>query len=395
MGLLPSTSVQSSPQTSLSSSVALGEPTFGEEEIEAVRHVLSSGWVAGQGPQNKALEAEFADFCGVEHAVAVNNCTAGLHLALLAFGVSHGDEVIVADYTYPATGHSVLFTGARPVFADVMPTTWCVDPDAVAAAITPRTVGVIAVDVAGQCADYSALREITDRAGLFLVEDGACSIGATYRGVRSGHASLADIAAFSFHGRKGITCGEGGIVTTADPGHAALMRSRSSFGVESALVRQGSKELPIPVFRELGYNYKLSDISAAIARVQLTKIDGLLASRRAAAAWYEELFAGFEPVTTPRTALDQEHTWQAYFLTLAPEIDRGAVAMSLRSRGIGANIGTYASHREPVYGTVPICPVSADAFERHLAIPMHANLSQSQVEVVAAAVKDAVLEHLP
>lgn len=383
----------SAPITPIHAPVPLGEPSLGEEELDAVRQVFESGWVAGQGPQNRALEAAFATFCQTDHAVAVNNCTAALHLALLALGVGPGDEVIVADYTYPATGHSVLFTGATPVFADILPDTWCVDPEAVAAAITPRTRGVIAVDVAGQCADYAALREITDRAGVFLVEDGACSIGATYGGKPSGHPDLADIAAFSFHGRKGITCGEGGILATESSEHAAFMRKRASFGVESALARQGSNELPIPVFDELGYNYKLSDISAAIALVQLRRIQGLLERRRAAASRYEELFAGFDAVTTPVTGADRDHTWQSYILTLAPGVDRGAVAMDLRARGVGANIGTYASHREPVYGDVPVCPVSADLFGRHLAIPMHANLTDEQIEFVVASVVGAVTAH--
>jgi dTDP-4-amino-4,6-dideoxygalactose transaminase len=370
--------------------VALGEPTFGDEEIEAVRQVLASGWVAGQGPANRSLESAFAAFCQTEHAVAVNNCTAALHLALLALGVGVGDEVIVADYTYPATGHSVLFTGAQPVFADVLPDTWCVDPSAVEAAITSRTVGVIAVDVAGQCADYAELRAITERAGLFLVEDGACSIGATYHGKPSGHPDLSDIAAFSFHGRKGITCGEGGILATASADHAAFMRKRASFGVESALVRQGADVLPIPVFDVLGYNYKLSDISAAIAHAQLTKIESLLERRRSAASRYTELLAECDAVTTPVVGADREHTWQSYILTLAPGIDRGAVAMDLRARGVGANIGTYASHREPVYGETGRCPVAADIFERHLAIPMHANLVDSQIEFVVENVKSAI-----
>ncbi len=374
--------------------VPLGEPTFGEEEIEAVRQVFASGWVAGQGPQNRALESAFADFCETSNAVAVNNCTAALHLALLALGVGPGDEVIVADYTYPATGHAVLFTGARPVFADILPDTWCVDPAAVEAAIGPRTKGVIAVDVAGQCADYAELRAITRKAGLFLVEDGACSIGATYRGQPSGHPDLADIAAFSFHGRKGITCGEGGILTTANGDIAAFMRKRASFGVESALSRQGSSELPIPVFDELGYNYKLSDISAAIALVQLQKIQGFLAARRRAADRYSELFADFEPVRPPVVGSDRDHTWQAYILTLDAAVDRGAVAMDLRARGVGANIGTYASHREPVYGDVPVCPVAADLFARHLAIPMHANLQDDQIEFVVESVIAAVSANL-
>lgn len=366
--------------------VNLGEPTFGEEEIEAVRAVLASGWVAGQGPQTRAFEEQFAVRVGATGAVAVNNCTAGLHLALLAHDVGRGDEVIVADYTYPATGHSVLFTGAQPVFADVMADTWCVDPDAVESLVSPRTKGIIAVDVAGQCADYDELGEIASRHGLFLVEDAACSAGAEYRGVPAGHPDLADVATFSLHGRKGITCGEGGVVTARDTAILQRIRKQMSFGIEGALSRQNSDELPIPVFDMIGYNYKLSDIAAAIAVVQLGRLDQLLAARRHVASMYDEIFARVDLIDTPVVGADRTHTYQAYILTLDPSVDRGAVAMSLRAQGIGANIGTYASHVQPVYGETTSCPVSKALFERHLAIPMHANLTEQDVERVCAAV---------
>src|SRR6266567_7827638 len=197
-----------------SDNIALGQPTVGDEELAAVAEVFRSGWLAGQGPACRTFEAEFAAAVGVEHALAVNNCTAALHLALLLHDVGPGDEVIVADYTFPATGHAVLYTGATPVFADVLPDTWTVDPAAVAAAIGPRTVGIIGVDAAGLPADYAPLRELADRHGLFLVEDAACSAGATYQGGNAG--TLAEIACFSFHGRKGITAGEGGALVTND-----------------------------------------------------------------------------------------------------------------------------------------------------------------------------------
>lgn len=371
-------------------SVNLGEPTFGEEEVDAVRAVLSSGWVAGQGPMTKAFEREFAALCGTEDAVAVNNCTAGLHLALLALDVGPGDEVLVADYTFPATGHAVLFTGATPVFVDVRPDTWCIDPDAVGAAITPRTKGIIAVDVAGQCADYRALGELRRRHGIFLLQDAACSAGARYDGRRAGDPRLADVAAFSLHGRKGITCGEGGVVVSGNDQLLARVRKRGAFGIESAFARQGSAQLPIPVFDTIGYNYKLSDIAAAIARVQLERLDALLSARRSVAKKYDELFADLDLVQVPVVDPACEHTYQAYILTLDPSVDRDVVALRLRDSGIGANIGTYASHLQPVYGETAPCPVSADIFRRHLAIPMHANLSDADIELVAHEVAEAV-----
>lgn len=368
--------------------VPLSKPTFGEEEVQAIRAVLDSGWVAGQGPRGAELEERFACWCDGAHVVAVSSCTAALHLALLGAGITAGDEVLVADYTYPATGHAVRYTGAEPVFVDVRPDTGTIDVDAAAAAITPRTAGIIAVDALGQCADYDPLRALAERHGLFLVEDAACSVGATYRGRPAG--TLADVACFSLHARKGITSGEGGLLVTHDSERAARARRLSCFGVESAHARQASIGLPIPMFEELGYNYKLSDLQAAIAIVQLDRLPTLLAERRYVAAVYAERFDDLEEVTVPVVGEERDHTWQTYVLTLAPGISREQVAQRLRARGVGVNIGTFASHLQPVYGPRPPCPVSADLFARHLAIPMHANLDEDDLDYVVTEVTAAV-----
>lgn len=369
--------------------IALGQPTVGEAELAAIAEVFASGWLAGAGPTCRRFEERFAAATGTAHALATSNCGAALHLALLALGVGPGDEVIVGDYTFPATGHAVMWTGAKPVFADVRPDIWTVDPAAVEAAITPRTVGIIAVDVAGQPADYDELRAIADRHKLFLVEDAACAAGATYKGRPAG--SLADIAAFSFHGRKGITAGEGGALTSDREDLIAHARKLHTYGIESALNRAASADLPIPTFDELGYNYRLSDVAAAIMLAQLDRLPDLLATKRRIAARYGELLKDFELVTVPAELPDREHPWQAYILTLDAAVDRGAVAARLRSRGVQCNFGTYSSHVQPLYGEpARTCPVSADLFARHLAIPMHANLTEQQVDRVAATVREAV-----
>ena len=377
----------------MSDPIPLTRPALGDAEFDAVRAVLESGWLAGQGPRGTELEGRFTARCDVAHAIAVANCTAALHLSLLAFGVGPGDEVLVADYTYPATGHAVAYTGARPVFVDVLRDTWTMAPDAAAELVGSRTRGIIAVDAFGQCADYVALRELANRHGLFLIEDAACSVGATYRGRPAG--SLADVACFSLHARKGITSGEGGVVVTDDAALADAARRLSCFGVESAYARQGDADtgdLPVPVFERLGYNYKLSDIQAAIAVVQFDRLDEFLAARRRVAARYRELLEGVDGVTLPVVAPDRDHTWQSYVLTLDSTVSRGPFVASLRAAGVQANIGTYASHLQPVYGERPSCRVSADLFARHVAIPMYAGLRDADVERVAAAVRDAVIE---
>lgn len=373
--------------------INLGEPSYDEAEIEAIRRVFASNWVAGQGPTTRRFEEAFANFCGAEGSVALNNCTAGLHLALLALGIGEGDEVIVADYTYPATGHSVLYVGAKPMFCDIRRDTLTIDVEAAERLVGPKTKAIIAVDVAGQPADYAELGELAARHGLCLIQDAACSSGATYGGMRTGDPRLADVALFSFHGRKGITCGEGGAATARDPRVLEKIRKLSCFGVESALNRQGQGVLPIPVFDELGYNYKLSDVASAIMEVQLAKIDGLLAQRRRIASHYEKLFAECELIDTPPTGANRTHTYQTYTLTLGSSVKRDNVAAELRQRGIGCNIGTFASHVQPLYGGGYSCPVSAELWVRHLAIPMHANLTTAQADEVAANVIELVKEN--
>jgi perosamine synthetase len=372
----------------MSTTIALGQPTVGDAELEAVASVFASGWLSGAGPSCQAFESEFAHVAGTQHALATSNCGSALHLGLQVLGAGPGDEVVVGDYTFPATGHSVLWSGATPVFADVRPDIWSANPAAVEAAITPRTVGIIAVDVFGQPADYDELRAIADRHGLWLMEDAACSAGATYRGRPAG--SLADVATFSFHGRKGITAGEGGALTTDRADLVQHARKLHTYGIEPALAREGSRELPIPSFDEAGYNYRMSDVAAAIMRVQVRRLPELLAARRHVAARYRELLGDLDLLTLPAALDDREHPWQSYVLTLDRSFDRGVVASELRARGVQCNFGTYASHLQPVYGQAAACPVSADLFTRHLAIPMHANLTDAEVETVATVVRDVV-----
>jgi dTDP-4-amino-4,6-dideoxygalactose transaminase len=369
--------------------VHLGEPTVGEAEIKAIRAVFATGWLSGAGPACRRFEAELAATCGTAHALATANCGSALHLAALVLGAGPGDEVVVADYTFPATGHAVAWTGASPVFADIRPDIWTVDPAAVEAAITPRTVGIIAVDVFGQPADYDELRAIARRHRLWLVEDAACSAGATYGGQRAG--SLADIATFSFHGRKGITAGEGGALLTDNKGWAARARRLHTYGTEPALSREGAAALPIPSFAEIGHNYRMSDIAAAIMRVQLARLPDLLAARDKVAARYRELLGDIEELSLPVVLPGRTHSWQTYAVTVAPHIDRDAVAGALRASNIQCNFGTYASHLQPVYGRHERCPTSADVFARHLAIPMHANLTAGEVERVATGLRRAIV----
>jgi dTDP-4-amino-4,6-dideoxygalactose transaminase len=371
--------------------IPLVRASLGEQELAAVAEVFASGWPAGQGPKGKSLETELASRFGIDGAVAVSNCGVALHLALLGLRVEPGDEVIVADYTFPAPAHAVRYVDGVPIFADVRADTGTVDPEAVADLIGPRTVGVIAVDTVGMPADYAELKALTDRYGLFLIEDAACAVGATYQGRKAG--TLAPIACLSFHGRKGITSGEGGALLTTDPRLAKDAKLRASFGIAPIFDQARVVGLPIPEFTEIGYNYKMSDIAAAILLVQLDRIDELLDRRNAVAARYAELFAEDELVTVPTVPEDRTHAWQSYQVTLDPGVDRAAVAADLRGQGVGCGHGTWACHVQPVYETKQQCPTSADLFQRTLAIPMHAELDMNQVEQVAETLRAAVRTH--
>jgi len=368
--------------------IALGQPTVGQEELAAIAEVFASGWLAGNGPSSRRFEQAFAVRSATAHALAVSNCTAALHLAFMALGLGPGDEVVVADYTFPATGHAVMHTGARPVFADVRADIWTVDPRAVEAAITDRTVGIVGVDVFGQTADYDELKAIAARQGLWVVEDAAAAAGATYHGAPAG--SLADAGCFSFHGRKGITSGEGGALTTDRAEIDALARKLHAFGIEGAMSRAESEDLPIPEFDVLGYNYKLSDIAAAMMIVQIERLSSLIETRRAVAEGYTERLANVDLATLPVVADGRGHVWQAYVLTLDSSVSRGGTARQLRRAGVQCNFGTYASHRQPLYGMRPPCPVSSEIFDRHLALPMHANLTSDDLDIVCAAALDAI-----
>jgi len=369
-------------------SVALGAPTLGEEEIDALREVFASGWVSGAGPTCVAFEQELAAAVGTKHALATSNCGSALHLALQVLGAGPGDEVIVADYTFPATGHAVMWTGATPVFADVRPDIGTIAPEAAAALVSERTVGIIAVDVVGQPADYDELRALADRHGLWLLEDAACSAGATYKGRPAG--SLADLAAFSFHGRKGITSGEGGALVGDDDERMDLARKLHTYGIAPAVSREGSNALAVPSFDMAGYNYRMSDVQAAIMRVQLRRLDDLIAARSRAAEQYTELLGDLDQVSVPVVLDDRTHPWQSYLLTTAEGVDRDALVMALRERGVGSNFGTYSSHVQPVYGARVECPVAARLFRTQLALPMHANLTEDDVSYVATVVREVV-----
>lgn len=334
-----------------------------------VLDVLDSGQLT-EGAVTLELEAAFARYVGCAQAIAVTSCTTGLELALRALGVGPGDEVIVPDFTYPATAMAVNIVGATPVLVDVSPDSLLIDCDAVEAAITPRTKAVIPVSLFGNPLDYGPLDALRARHGLRIVEDTACSIGAAVGDVRVG--SQADISVFSLHPRKFITSGEGGIITTDDAALAAWMRSYKRFGMAADVSD------PTRMFERVGTNYKLSNVLAAIGLSQMERIDQLLARRFDLARNYIELLSGRPGIRLPTVLPGARHSYQSFCVLVER---RDAVKARLLAEGIEVQLGTYALHVQPAFADRTTCrfhgalPGSARAFATTLALPLFHDLS--------------------
>jgi dTDP-4-amino-4,6-dideoxygalactose transaminase len=326
--------------------IPITKPVVGNEEVEAAGQAILSGWLS-QGPRVQEFEHRIAQYVGASEGVATSNCTTALHLALLAAGVRSGDEVICPSFSFIATANAILYAGATPVFVDIDPATYNIDPALVEAAITLRTRAIVPVDQIGLAADIPAVREIAARHGLTVVEDAAPSLGATVGGVRVG--GLSDFTCFSFHPRKSITTGEGGMVTTNDPSAAARLRQLRSHGASTSdLARHSAGTTDLEEYAELGFNYRMTDIQAAIGIVQLGRLEGILTERRRLAERYGELLADVDAVEPPQEPAGCLHTYQSYCVRL-PAGRRASVMSELAAAGIASRRGVMAIHMEPLY----------------------------------------------
>ena len=363
--------------------IPLLRPYFDSEELEEIGKVLDSGWVS-QGPKTKEFEDKIKEYLGVKYAIAVNNCTAALHLSLLSIGVQQGDEVLVGDYTFPATGHAVLYCRAKPEFIDIDPKTYNINPTLIEGKITKKTKAIIPVHTFGQSVDMNAIMKIAKDYNLKVIEDSACALGAEYKNKYTG--TIGDIGCFSFHARKGITTGEGGMAVTNDKELAEKIRHLSVFGMQSAWSRE-QFGFTIPVFTSLGYNYKMSDILAAVGVAQLRKLDKIIKRKRELAEYYNDVLKDISLIQTPYANSDARHIYQSYVTILDKKINRNKVIERLQEKGIQAQIGTYASHIQPVYHSKDSCPISLNIFNRALALPMYYMLKEEDIDVVATVLK--------
>lgn len=359
-----------------------------DEDVEAVATALRSDWLT-TGPRVPAFEAALAEVSGARHAVAFSSGTAALHGATTAAGLGPGDEAITTPMTFAATANAVLYVGADVRFADVRPDSLLIDPDLVAKAVTPRTRAILPVDYSGQPADYDAIRAIADSAPggrLTVIADAAHSLGATWRHRPVG--TLADMTVLSFHPAKIVTTGEGGAVLTDDDDLAARLRRFRNHGIATELAARTDWTYAMV---DLGYNYRLTDLGAALGSSQLERLEGFLARRRRLAGRYMDRLAGHEALALPAINADADPAWHYMFVQLRLErlrVDRGAVYRALRAEGIGVNVHYIPVHRHPFYRTrYPglSLPVAEAAYERLLTLPLHAGMADTDVDDVVAA----------
>ena len=359
--------------------IPLARPSFGSEELKEVREVLKSGWVAGGGPESHELSSKIAKYTGARYAIALNNCTSALHLSLLSLGIKEGDEVLVADYTFPATALAVLYCGAKPIFVDIDRETYNMNPADLKKKISRRSKAIIPVHLFGQSADMKPITEISSKHNLEVIEDAACSFGAKYKSKMVG--TIGNTGCFSFHARKNITMGEGGAVVTNNKNIAEKIDLLSNFGISSAYKRSKGSFF-MPKFSEAGFNYKLSDINAAVGIVQIKKNKRFIRERRNLAEYYNEKLRDLDLIKPPIEAKDCYHVYQSYVVLVDKRVDTGRLINSLRESGVGCNIGSYSCHRQPLFKSKVKCPVSKELSMRTVALPMYNGLSLKQIDFI-------------
>lgn len=372
--------------------IPIGLPSMGVEEWEACRQPIESGWIT-QGPKVKEFETLFAERHGVKFAYAVSNCTTALHLALVACGVEPGDEVIVPAFTWVSTANAVKYCHATPIFVDIDINTFNIDIDKIADKITEKTKAIIPVHLFGLCADVKAIRERFP--DLSIVEDGACAAGSALHGVPAG--ALGDIGCFSFHPRKSVTTGEGGMLTTNNEELAIKLDRLRNHGasISEEQRHHGPKPYILSAFEMVGYNYRMTDIQGAIGVVQLKKLDQFIDERDQWATYYAEGLKDIPWLRTPIVPEGYKHGWQSYVTYVDESISpmkRNDIMEHLQSLGISTRPGTHAVHMLDVYRDMydikpEDFPGAYDADQHSMSIPMHNKMVKEDFDYVINALK--------
>jgi dTDP-4-amino-4,6-dideoxygalactose transaminase len=376
--------------------IPIAMPLLDKDEADAAREVVLSGWVS-QGVQVAAFEREFSALVGAPHASAVCNCTAALHLALTALNIAPGDEVITASHSFIATANCIRYCGANPVFVDIDPDTYNIDPAHVAEAITPRTRAILAVHQMGMPCDLYALTALSKRHDLILIEDAACAAGSQIRvgdrwewiGKPHGY-----IACFSFHPRKVITTGEGGMLTTSNPEFDRKFKQlRQHCMSVPDTVRHSSPQVIFEDYPEVGFNYRMTDVQAAVGRRQLQRLPELVARRRAHASRYAELLGNIEGLSLPAEPEWAHSNWQSYCVRLPDRVDQKEVMQDLLDQGIATRRGIMCAHRERPYlnGEQRHDLRQSELAQDHsILLPIYAQMSEDDLVRVADTLRSKI-----
>jgi dTDP-4-amino-4,6-dideoxygalactose transaminase len=379
--------------------IPVAKPVLDEREVEAVRRVVLSGWVT-QGPEVAAFESEFAALVGAPHACAVSNCTTALHLALRAVGVGAGDEVITVSHSFIATANAIRYCGAVPVFVDIEADGYNIDHQLIESAITPRTRAILCVHQLGMPCDLLPIMEIARRHSIPVIEDAACATGSEIlwegRWEKVGKP-IGDIACFSFHPRKVVTTGDGGMLTTANSDYDRKFKLWRQHGMSvSDTVRHGSREVIYETYPELGYNYRMTDLQAAIGREQLRRLPEIVDRRRRLAAQYSDQLARIPGLGTPIERNWAHSNWQSYCVRLPASADQRSVMQALLDRGISTRRGVMNIHLEPAYAD-QACSRRASSLDRSVAaqsntiiLPLFVQMGEADVTFVTDTLADVL-----
>lgn len=360
--------------------IPVSEPSITHREIEYVMDAVKSGWVSSLGKYIEIFEQNFAKYVGTKYALTVCNGTTALHLALVSLGIKKGDEVIVPDLTFVATANAVVYTGAKPIFADIDPQTWCIDPEDVRIKITPKTKAIIPVHLYGHPADIDTINEIAKENALYVIEDAAEAHGAEYKGKKVG--SIGTCGIFSFYGNKIITTGEGGMLTTNDE----KLYKRAKFLKDHAMSIEKRYWHP-----EVGYNYRMTNIQAALGLAQLERIEDLIKQKKGVFELYKDC------LNIEGIVLNQQKEWakNVYWMVCilvndSVGVSRDELMKRLRERGIDTRPFFYPMTELPMYGGKPINPVAKDISKRGINLPSSSNLSREDVSYIYQGIKEAI-----
>lgn len=372
--------------------IPITKPYLGAEELEALKDPLSSGWLT-QGPQVRRFEEAFAKSVGAPHAVSCTSCTTALHLALAGFHIGPGDEVIVPSFTFVASANAVEYTGAKPVFVDIQLDTFNIDAARVRAAVTARTKAIMPVHLFGLAADMTPVLDIAREHGLKVIEDAACGAGSRYHGKAAG--TIGDAGCFSFHPRKVITTGEGGMVVTSDRGLAERLTILRSHGAAvSDLERHKGAGFALPSYDRIGFNYRMSDLQAAVGVVQLGRLEWITAERRRRAQRYTDALSTLAGMTCPIEPAGYVHVYQSYVTLVTSPLSRDDLASRLAADGVATRQGTHAVHTLGVYATKyglkpGDFPNALVADRQSLALPLYPQMTDEEQDYVIARVRAA------